>query len=163
MCTKHTCLPNIKASSRFGMTGCTEIWFLGEKKGVSKQSGLPYWAWQNYLMPPFLKIRNINCVGLRFHIHVELLRHGCNVFPLFPWHAKQKALFLFCALSHSASATRTTFSGSCYCSVLQKFPWFPFYTFLRGRGRKRFLFLGAFRSLSPQRPIVGLGPYYQWK
>ncbi len=58
-------------------------------------------------MPLFLKIRNINNVGLHFHVHVEILCHGCNVFPCSHDMLSRKLCFLF-AFSHTASATETT-------------------------------------------------------
>lgn len=57
-------------------------------------------------MPLFLKIRNINNVGLRFLSHVEILLRGRNVFPYSHDMLSIKLCFLF---TPSHSATKATF------------------------------------------------------
>lgn len=148
--TIPVCIISKLPANRFGATGSSEIWFLKKKKkGALKTKWLAILSVTKLLNAPFLKIRNINNVGLHFHIHVETLWRGRNVFPYSHDMVSRKLCFLF-SFSHSASATKTfqNLSGSCYCSLCPSAISMVSFLQVLGSGRKSFLFLWAFLSLS---------------
>lgn len=109
-------------------------------------------------MPLFLNIRNINNVGLHFHIHVEILWHGRNVFPYSHDTLSQELRFLF-AFSYSASAAETTFLEAVIVVSLSNFHGFLFTSFWGQEGRA---FYSSEHFLAfLHHPIVSFGPHYQ--
>lgn len=145
----NTCLPNIKTRSVFGSTGCSEIWFLKKSEGSL-----------NKVAARIECDKTTKCdVWPNFHVHVEIIWHGQNLFLYSPDMLSTILCFPF-AFSHYANVT-DNFSGSCYWSILQQFPWFPFNKFW-GQERRTFYSFEHFLALLPH-PIVSFGPHFLWK
>ena len=150
-------LSYVKPSRTLGPTSCNEMWFLGGEwvRGVAQRIKslviLSVTKPLNTTFPenhPLWPTFSFPCGNI-------VPRPRC--FPLFPWHAKQKApiSFLF-----QSSATNNV-SGSCYCNVLKQLPGFPFYKFWGQEGRT--LYSSEHLLAFQHHPIVGFGPSYQRK
>ena len=127
------CLPIVKTSARSGPAAgmVHDFW---KKGGSQNKVACHIERDKSTECPLFLKFRSINNVGLHFHIHVEILRHGRNVFPCSPETLRHKLCFPFTFGRIVQVITETTFLEVVCSSEMM---WFPFNTFWFGGEEER--------------------------